>query len=116
MTNKEIFIKAIQEEINNGMELPEEALFYFEELKSGKASLGGLTVGGKNILIFLQQNYKQYNNIFTSKVIGEGIGAQARSVSGSIRKLVSDGYVNKINSSPISYELTTLGKEYEIDS
>ena len=33
MTNKEIFIKSIQEEIDNGMELPDEAIAYFEELK-----------------------------------------------------------------------------------
>ena len=34
MTNKEIFIKSIQEEIDNGMELPDEAIAYFEELKN----------------------------------------------------------------------------------
>ena len=54
MTNKEIFIKSIQEEINNGMELPDEAIAYFEELKNGKASFGGLTANGKIILKFLQ--------------------------------------------------------------
>ena len=115
MTNKEIFIKAIEEELDNGMELSDEALAYFQELKSGKASLGGLTVNGKIILGFLQNNYEQYNNIFTSKNIAEKIGVPSRSVSGAIRKLVVDGYVKKLNSNPVSYELTTLGKEYKID-
>ena len=116
MTNKEIFIKAIQEELDNGMELPDEAIAYFEELKNGKASLGGLTVNGKIILGFLQNNYEQYNNIFTSKNIAEKIGVPSRSVSGAIRKLVSDGYVKKLNSNPISYELTSLGKDLQIDN
>lgn len=116
MTNKEIFIKSIQEEIDNGMELPDEAIAYFEELKNGKASLGGLTVNGKIILGFLQNNFEQYNNIFTSKNIAEKIGAPSRSVSGAIRKLVSDGYVRKLNSNPVSYELTDLGKDFQIDN
>lgn len=116
MTNKEIFIKLIQEEIDNGMELPDEAIAYFEELKNGKASLGGLTVNGKIILGFLQNNYEQYNNIFTSKNIAEKIGVPSRSVSGAIRKLVSDGYVKKLNSNPVSYELTDLGKDFQIDN
>lgn len=116
MTNKEIFIKSIQEEIDNGMELPEEAVAYFEELKNGKVSLGGLTVNGKIILGFLQNNFEQYNNIFTSKNIAEKIGVPSRSVSGAIRKLVSDGYVKKLNSNPVSYELTDLGKDFQIDN
>ena len=116
MTNKEIFIKSIQEEIDNGMELPDEAVAYFEELKNGKASLGGLTVNGKIILGFLQNNFEQYNNIFTSKNIAEKIGVPSRSVSGAIRKLVSDGYVKKLNSNPVSYELTDLGKDFQIDN
>lgn len=116
MTNKEIFIKSIQEEIDNGMELSDEAIAYFEELKNGKASLGGLTVNGKIILGFLQNNFEQYNNIFTSKNIAEKIGVPSRSVSGAIRKLVSDGYVRKLNSNPVSYELTDLGKDFQIDN
>lgn len=116
MTNKEIFIKSIQEEIDNGMELPDEAIAYFEELKNGKASLGGLTVNGKIILGFLQNNFEQYNNIFTSKNIAEKIGVPSRSVSGAIRKLVADGYVKKLNSNPVSYELTDLGKDFQIDN
>lgn len=116
MTNKEIFIKSIQEEIDNGMELPDEAIAYFEELKNGKASLGGLTVNGKIILGFLQNNFEQYNNIFTSKNIAEKIGVPSRSVSGAIRKLVSDSYVRKLNSNPVSYELTDLGKDFQIDN
>ena len=51
-----------------------------------------------------------------SKNISEKIGVPSRSVSGAIRKLVSDGYVKKINSNPVSYELTDLGKDFQIDN
>ena len=40
----------------------------------------------------------------------------ARSVSGSIRKLVNENYVKKIATSPITYSLTELGQEYQFDN
>ena len=39
-----------------------------------------------------------------------------RSVSGSMRKLVTDGYVEKISVNPIAYGLTDLGKDYKFDN
>ena len=60
-------------------------------------------------------NYKKYNNILTSKIIGEGLFMGSRSVSGSIRKLISDGYVEKVGSNPVTYSLTNDGINYIIN-
>ena len=49
---------------------------------------------------------------FLSKEIGEGLFTSSRSVSGAMRKLVADGYVDKSDDSPIVYSLTELGKKY----
>jgi DNA-binding HxlR family transcriptional regulator len=35
-------------------------------------------------------------------------------VSGAIRKLVTDGYVEKVGQDPVIYTLTELGKSVEI--
>ena len=70
------------------------------------------TDNGKIILKFLQEN----NEIETwkSKDIADNIGISSRSVSGSIRKLVTDGFVDKVGENPIYYMLTENGKNIEI--
>ena len=38
-----------------------------------------------------------------------------RSVSGSLKKLINDGFVEKVGANPVAYGLTELGKSYEFD-
>ena len=77
---------------------------YFESLKEDKSE-GGLTENGQKILSFMQENKEKYNNLFKAKDIGEGLGISSKAVSGSMRKLVKDGYVNKVGKEPVIYEL-----------
>lgn len=117
LSNKDSFIKEIKELIDNSkIELSEQAIEFFNQLKEGKASITGFTENGKKILIYMQNNYENYNNTFKSKEIGEGLFLSGRSVSGSMRKLISDGYVQKVNTDPVAYGLTDLGKDYEFDN
>ena len=95
--------------------LSNDAAAYFAELKAGKASTGDMTEAGAKILNWLQKNYKKYNNILTSKIIGEGLFMGSRAVSGSMRKLISDGYVEKVGSNPVTYSLTNDGINYIIN-
>lgn len=112
---KKDFIQEIGDMIDNDdIQLSAAALEYFEELRSKKES-GEMTENGKKILEFLQQNYQTYNNVLKAKDIGEGLGISGRSVSGSIRKLITDGYVEKIGKEPVSYAITDLGKSYQFD-
>jgi len=116
MAKKE-FIQEIGDLIDNeDIQLSAEALEYFEELKSKKTKSGEMTENGKKILDFIQRNYDKYNNILKAKDIGEGLGISGRSVSGSIRKLISDGFVEKVGKEPVSYGITDLGKTYQIDN
>lgn len=75
----------------------------------------GITENGLKILTIMQENYEKYNNVFTSKNIGEFLFMSPRSVSGSMKKLITDGYIEKIGSNPVSYGLTSLGKDYQFD-
>ena len=43
------------------------------------------------------------------------LSSSSRSVSGTMRKLVSDGFVEKIGDKSALYIITTKGKELEID-
>jgi Mn-dependent DtxR family transcriptional regulator len=51
--------------------------------------------------------------LLKAKDIAEGLGISARTVSGAMRKLVTDNYVEKISTDPIIYSLTEKGKSYK---
>ena len=71
------------------------------------------TENGLAILEYLQScdatNWK-------AKDIADGMVISSRKISGAIRKLVSDGFVDKIGSSPVIYSLTTKGRDFDIKS
>ena len=105
MSDKEKFIKMVEELISNidVSEYPNE-MRYFESLKEDKSE-GGLTENGQKILSFMQENKEKYNNLFKAKDIGEGLGISSKAVSGSMRKLVKDCYINKVGKEPVIYKL-----------
>ena len=111
MTNKEHFIEDIENLVE---QLSEEGLKFFEELKNKKES-SPVTKKGEPILIFMQENCELRNNLFTSKLIAEGLGTNGRAVSGSMRKLVTEGLVVKVSQNPVTYSLTDLGKSYSVE-
>lgn len=49
-----------------------------------------------------------------AKDIADGMAISSRKVSGAIRKLVLDGFVDKMGSSPVIYSLTAKGKNFNI--
>lgn len=91
-----------------------EALQEFETFKAKMLDASPVTESGAKVLKWLQENETKYNNIFSSKVVGEGLSCSSRSVSGSLRKLTEDGYVEKFSSNPVSYSLTEKGKDLTI--
>ncbi len=119
MTKKEAFIKMVENMLDliNISELKQEdnelkmAIEYFQELKEGKnsGSKPELTENGAKILKYMQENYQKYNNVFKSKEIGEGLFISSRSVSGSMKKLVTEGFVNKVGTDPVAYAISEKG-------
>lgn len=75
----------------------------------------GMTENGAKIMAVMQENQEKYINVFTAKNLGELLFMSPRSVSGSMKKLIADGYVEKVGTSPVSYGLTNLGKEFKFD-
>lgn len=128
MTKKEAFIKIVEELFDNPLviqdyedhdeETYKKALEYFEELKTTPTASqkAEITENGAKILTYMQENYQKYNNVFKAKEIGEGLFVSSRSVSGSMKKLITEGFVEKIGSDPVAYSITDKGKEKNLSN
>lgn len=127
MTKKEAFIKWVIKAFEpidittlSTTEVDEEtalALEYFNELRTttDKKVPAVITENGTKILKYMQENFEKYNNVFNSKGIGEGIFVSSRSVSGSMKKLIAEGFIEKIGQNPVSYAITEKGKNKKLN-
>ena len=111
MTNREKFIQEIDNLLTceNGIHLSTEARSYFDSLKNGKASIGGLTESGEKILAWLKNNETKDCCYFSARAIGEGLFLPPRAISGAAKKLVTDGYLTKEGNNPVTYCINTDG-------
>lgn len=124
MAKKDIFIKEIEILMEQALDcqemafegLSEDASDFWNSLKITEPKKSGFTENGKLILKYMQDNKDLHNNLFKAKDIGEGLEISSRTVSGAIRKLVTDNYVERLGESPIVYSLTALGIATIIDN
>lgn len=115
MSNKDCFIDSIEKCIKKyPEEFSEQALEYFENFKNAvNEKKEEFTENGKIILRCLQEHAEK--EMWKAKDIADIIELSSRTVSGSIRKLVNDGYVEKTGKNPVIYTITNKGKEIEIN-
>lgn len=111
-------IELIKANENLKAELPQDTLSFVEDFenivnKMETAAESGITFteNGRKIFDFMKENMDKYNNIFKAKDIAEGLFISGRSVSGSIRKLITDGVVLKEGKDPVVYSLSSFGRE-----
>ena len=116
MSKKSAFIEEITKLLMDAPEnyLSEDALDFWNGLQTSEAEKMQFTDNGKIILQYMRDNKEQFNNLFKAKDIGEGLGISSRTASGSMRKLVADGYIEKIGNTPVVYSLTNTGITVEI--
>ena len=112
MTNKEKFIEELTSAVDLSIILSDESFAYWNDFVKGKTSLGGMTESGEKVLTWMLENEKAYSNVFSAKTIGEGLFTSSRMVSGAMRKLVADGYVEKNGQNPVSYSLTETARSW----
>ena len=114
MSLKQDFINYVESNFATNP-MPENLIEYWEKFKGGSG--GGdkpqFTENGKKILIYL----KNHTDVKTwkAKDIAEGMFISSRTVSGAIRKLVTDGYVEKVGQDPVIYSITDKGIEIIIN-
>ena len=110
---------SVDENMKEDYQLAKE---YFNKFKfNAFKGSNDITENGKKILFWMQENVDKTSNIFTSKEIAEALFTSGRSVAGSMRKLVTDGYVEKAgghdcNKTPVTYSLTEAGKGYQFEN
>ena len=116
MTNKEMFIQEVEELIRAEQDIfSEGARAYFEQLKAApEKEKAPFTENGAKVLIWMQENHAAYNNIMKAKEIGDGLFCSSRTVSGALRKLITDQYVSKTAGTPTCYSLTDIGMTVEV--
>lgn len=112
MTKCEEFVDFVDFLIANCKEpvnMTENVSSYLEALRTSDKQVEKkeFTENGKNILQWLQEAAE---GMYKSRDIAEGMGISSRTVSGAIRKLVTDGYVEKIGKEPVVYSITEKGK------
>ena len=123
MTKKEAFIDLVNYFFeDNDVRFENDEKFqlakkFFEDFKNNKIkNSGAMTENGKKLLSWMQENVDTMTNLFTSKEAAEALFTSGRSIAGSMRKLVSDGYVEKTGKDPVRYSLTEVGKNYQFEN
>ena len=93
-------------------DIPENVKAYIDLIKNdSKSDKPILTDNGKLVLDYLQKNPEPKK----ARDIAEGMFVSSRTVSGTLRKLVSDGFCEKIGQDPVIYTITEKGKEFIIE-
>ena len=118
MSKKSKFIEFVEDGLMskiNVNEIDQDVLSYWEGLKGATdVEKPMFTDNGKLIMEYLK-GLPEGAPAQKSKDIAEALFISSRSVSGAMRKLVTDEFVEKIGQDPILYSLTEKGKNIEIN-
>lgn len=121
MSKRDAFIQVIETVLNKPevidsfpQEIRTEAIDFWKEFLDNKPKRSGISIteNGVKILMWMCANKENLSNVFTSREIAEGLFTSGRSVSGAMRKLTSDGYVQKVGQNPVQYSLTEQGEQF----
>lgn len=101
------------------VEVPKEVARYIDILKSSTATVEKpiITENGIMILEFLQNEAKASEDKkgYKAKEMAEALFVSSRTVSGAVRKLVTDGFVERIGTEPAVYVITEKGITFDIE-
>lgn len=118
MSKKQKFIDCIEEALFSKVDLTEidpDVLSYWEALKGTKDTEKPVfTDNGKLVMEYLK-SLPEGSPALKSREIAEALFVSSRTVSGAMRKLVTDGFVEKIGQDPVMYTLTEQGKNIELN-
>ena len=112
MTKQQEFLNFwnyLTHDVAGDIEVPENVQAYIDAL-SGVDNIEkpAFTSNGEQILKYLQT---QPIAMYKARDIADGMGVSSKAVSGAMRKLVTDGYIEKVGKDPVVYMITDKGKE-----
>ena len=112
---KKVFIETVERLFYNAedpLDIPTDAALFFEDYKKSASTVKAFTEKGIAII----KEMREVNDWISAKSLGERMDISGRSVSGTMRKLVTDGYVEKQAGNPASYKITDKGMTCEFDN
>lgn len=98
---KDELYEILKEGLKTLADVPEEA---YEELDKMFSTTPKPAITEKG-MVLLEEMTKDKDAIYTAKTLGEALSLNSRSVSGSMRKLVTLGLVDKVGQNPTQYKL-----------
>ena len=115
MTKKQEFIEFVKDYMDEMKgDMPENVSLYWEAFCGANDVEKPLfTDNGKLILQYLKDNLS--TPMWKARDVAEGLFISSRAVSGAMRKLVTDGFVEKVGQDPVVYAITEKGKNIEIN-
>lgn len=117
MSKKQKFIEELENNYFGKLNLddidPDVASYWLALKGTADEDKPLFTENGKNILTYLRNNLD--TPMWKARDIAEGLFISSRAVSGAIRKLVTDGFVEKVGQDPVVYAITEKGKTIEIN-
>ena len=118
MSKKQEFINYVKDLMDATSEYPvpmsDEARLYWEAFcGTTETEKPMFTDNGKLIMKWMQDNTS--DPMLRAKDIAEGLFIGSRAVSGAMRKLVTDGFVEKVGQDPVIYSITEKGKNIKIE-
>ena len=118
MSKKEKFIEVIENAFFSKVDINEldpDIVYYWNALKgANEVEKPTFTDNGKLIMKYLQ-DLPEDAPMMKAREIAEGLFISSRAVSGAMRKLVTDGFVEKVGQDPVMYALTEKGRNIEIE-
>lgn len=118
MSKKSKFIEFVDDALFSKVDINEvdsDIVAYWEALKgTTDVEKPTFTDNGKLVMEYLK-GLPEGSPALKSREIAEALFVSSRSVSGAMRKLVTDGFVEKIGQDPVMYSLTEKGKNIEIN-
>ena len=118
MSKKSKFIECIDDAFFSKVDVNEidpEVVSFWEAFKATEEIEKPLfTENGKLVMNYLQ-SLEDTSVMLKAKDIANELGISSRTVSGAMRKLVSDGFVEKANDSPVLYMITEAVKNIVVE-
>jgi DNA-binding MarR family transcriptional regulator len=118
MSKKQKFIDAIEDAFFSKVDINEldpDVVDYWNALKGASDTEKPMfTDNGKLVMEYLK-GLPEGSPSMKAKDIAEALFVSSRTVSGAMRKLVTDGFVEKIGQDPVMYSITEKGKNIELN-
>ena len=118
MSKKEKFIDCVEEALFSKIDLNDldpDVLSYWQALKGNSNNEKPIFTDNGKLVIEYLKSLPEDTSALKSREIAEALFVSSRTVSGAMRKLAADGFVEKIGQDPVMYILTEKGKNIEIN-